>query len=47
VADPVSLAVNVALIAANMALTASQQFEGPRLDAWTGSAAFGPSRCAR
>jgi hypothetical protein len=31
-ADPVSLAINAALIAANMALTASQQFEGPRLD---------------
>jgi hypothetical protein len=31
-ADPVSIAINVALIAANMALTASQEFEGPRLD---------------
>jgi hypothetical protein len=31
-ADPVSLAINAALIAANMALTASQEFEGPRLD---------------
>jgi hypothetical protein len=31
-ADPVSLAINAALIAANMAITASQKFEGPRLD---------------
>jgi hypothetical protein len=30
--DPVSLAINAALIAANMAVTASQKFEGPRLD---------------
>lgn len=30
--DPVSLAINAALIAANAAVTASQQFEGPRLD---------------
>lgn len=30
--DPVSLAVTVALNAASMALTASQEFEGPRLD---------------
>lgn len=29
--DPVSLAINAALIAANVALTASQSFEGPRL----------------
>lgn len=29
--DPVSLAIDAALIAANMALTASQHFEGPRL----------------
>jgi hypothetical protein len=31
-ADPVSLAINAALIAASMAITASQEFEGPRLD---------------
>lgn len=31
-ADPVSIAINVALVAASMALTASQEFEGPRLD---------------
>jgi hypothetical protein len=30
--DPVSLAINAALIAANAAVTASQKFEGPRLD---------------
>jgi hypothetical protein len=31
-ADPVSIAINVALIAASMAITASQEFEGARLD---------------
>lgn len=31
-ADPVTLAVTVALNAASMAMTASQKFEGPRLD---------------
>lgn len=31
-ADPVSLAINAALVATSMALTASQSFEGPRLD---------------
>lgn len=30
--DPVSLAINAALIAASAAITASQKFEGPRLD---------------
>lgn len=30
--DPVSLAINAALIAASAAVTASQEFEGPRLD---------------
>jgi hypothetical protein len=29
-ADPVSIAINVALVAASMAITASQEFEGPR-----------------